>query len=269
MCNPLQTIQPGAHYPTMTTRIRVLTSVLAAALIFGCGGRRERTPPTPPAPTSAERAEALWFCQTDEAGAGWDCERDAELAARPRPTRLPTPAAPQAPTPPPPAGPELVELVPLETSAVPSVEQIAPAQPDPVKAPASPSATPQPQPPSQPDAAVDETLPLYQRLAYVPDRPVLLTDLPGEFYAVQLVAMSTKEDLETWASQHDLQGFSAALVENDDGERYFVLLLGVYRDRQTAERAAAALPDSIKDVKPWVRPMAHLQAAMVPIQNSG
>ncbi|MCZ6890483.1 MAG: SPOR domain-containing protein, partial [Gammaproteobacteria bacterium] len=47
-----------------------------------------------------------------------------------------------------------------------------------------------------------------------------------------------------------------------NGELYYVLLLGVYRDKSTAEEAAAQLPERIMSQNPWVRSMKSLQEAI-------
>jgi DamX protein len=103
--------------------------------------------------------------------------------------------------------------------------------------------------------------PEHVRLAYRPDRPTALTDLPADFYAVQLMAMSSKDSLEAFVAREGIRNMSAARVERD-GELFYVLLLGIYENAETARRAVASLPDEIGGAEPWIRPLGSLQSAM-------
>ena len=171
-----------------------------------------------------DRAEGIdWFCEPAEDG-GWDCVRDPARLANPRPVRLPKPLFANPAASPPEPGPKLappVEAPPLDPSA----------------------------------------LPLYQQLSFQPDRPTALADLPGTFYVIQLIALSTREDLEQYIADNDLPVMTGAVVEKG-GERFYALMAGIYTDRETAERAARSLPEELGAHGPWVRSMESLQAAM-------
>jgi DamX protein len=99
------------------------------------------------------------------------------------------------------------------------------------------------------------------RLAYRPPEAVPLTELPRDFYAVQLIAMNTREELEAFVQRHGIEGVSAARVERDDA-LYYVLLLGIYETLDKARRAVADLPGPFRDTTPWIRPLGSLQSAM-------
>ncbi|MEZ5559074.1 MAG: SPOR domain-containing protein [Pseudomonadales bacterium] len=99
------------------------------------------------------------------------------------------------------------------------------------------------------------------RLAYQPPQPLALTDLPGDFYAVQLLAMSSKEALERFVAGQSLQGLSAARVVRD-GRFFYVLLLGIYETRERAQQASRDLPPPFDRSEPWVRRLSSLQDAM-------
>jgi hypothetical protein len=71
----------------------IMLSLIVGSLVSGCGGRVER-PPETPVTLIPERGG--WFCQMHPSGTGWECVRDPELAANPRPDRLPGEARPQA-----------------------------------------------------------------------------------------------------------------------------------------------------------------------------
>ncbi|MDE0192681.1 MAG: SPOR domain-containing protein [Gammaproteobacteria bacterium] len=171
-----------------------------------------------------ERARDVdWFCEPAEDG-GWDCVQDPERVANPRPIRLPTP---------------------LFIDPGPS-----PSRP-------GPTLGPRLQAPPRDSSA----LPLYQQLAFQPQRPTALSDLPATFYVIQVIALSTPEDLDRYIADNDLPAMSGAVVEKD-GERFYALLAGIYTDRETAERATRSLPEALSAHGPWVRSMESLQAAM-------
>ena len=104
-------------------------------------------------------------------------------------------------------------------------------------------------------------MPLYQQLAYQPDRRTDLADLPGTYYAIQLIALSSQEDLGSFIADNNLSAMPGAVVEKD-GARFYALLAGVYTDRETAERAVRSLPEALIAHTPWVRSLESLQAAM-------
>ena len=180
-----------------------------------------------------ERArDADWFCEPAEDG-GWDCVRDPERVANPRPARLPKPLF----TDPGPIGLRPSQTPELPVEAPPPDSSAAPLQNSPA-------------------------LPLYQQLSFQPERPTALADLPGTFYVIQVIALSTRENLEQYIADNNLPVMSGAVVEKD-GERFYALLAGIYPDRETAETAARSLPQELSVHGPWVRSMESLQAAMV------
>ena len=206
----------------MTTR-RIVTLAALVLMLAGCANTTS---------TADSRAEWLvddrardvdWFCEPAEDG-GWDCVQDPERLANPRPVRLPKP---------------------LFANPVASLPQ-----------PGPPPALPVEMPPRDSSA-----LPLYQQLSFQPERPTSLADLPETFYVVQLIALSTQEDLEQYIAENDLPVMSGAVVEKD-GDRFYALLAGIYPDRDTAERAARSLPEELAAHGPWVRSMKSLQAAI-------
>ena len=214
---------------------RIVALVALVVVVAGCANTTS---------TADSRAEWLvdesardddWFCEPAEDG-GWDCVQDPERVANPRPLRLPKPLF----TTPGPSAP-----VPRQTLALP-VEAPLPDS----------SALPVDAPPRNSSA-----LPLYQQLSFQPERPTALADLPGTFYVIQLIALSTREDLEQYIADNDLPVMSGAVVEKD-GELFYALLAGIYADRETAERATRSLPEELSAHGPWVRSMESLQAAM-------
>ena len=155
------------------------------------------------AETIARAQERAWFCQMNELGTDWDCVQDAELARNPKPDRLPgrKPAAEASPV----TQDEITTPTqdPSLDAAAPVVQQPVPAEPPPVE------------------------VPRHIALSYRPAEPVALLDLPADFYAVQLVAVSSKKDLEEFAERHQIRGMSAARTYSQNQMNY-ILQLGIY-----------------------------------------
>ena len=103
-------------------------------------------------------------------------------------------------------------------------------------------------------------MPEHIRLSYRPPQPVAIVDLPDTFWAVQLIALSTKESLEAYADKYKIRGMSAARVVAGD-QLFYVLLLGIYETRENAEKASQNLPDPYH--KPWIRTIKSLKDAMI------
>jgi len=169
---------------------------------------------------------------------GWFCVQDPDLIANPRPRRLPTPFM------------ALPPARPAEGIRDSGLDARPPAPVD--AAPALPVETPPP-----PDSR-----PLYQQLAYQPEEAVSLVDLPGTYYAIQLVALESQEDLAAFVVDRGLPPMSGARVENG-GRIFYVLLAGVYADRETGQRAMDSLPESLRAMDPWLRPMSSLREGII------
>ena len=189
------------------------------------------------AQTIARAQERAWFCQMNELGTDWECVQDAELARNPKPDRLPG-RKPAAETSPPVSSdgisPELSEN---QDAASLAVEDSEPAEPPPAE------------------------LPVHIALSYRPAEPVALLDLPADYYAVQLVAVTRKRDLEDFAEQHQIRGMSAARTYSGE-QLFYILLLGVYETYENAELAARSLGPPFDETAPWIRPVGSLQRAI-------
>ena len=186
-------------------------------------------------------AQDDWFCEPAEDG-GWDCVQDPDRVANPRTLRLPKPL--------------FAQPGPAEQAST----SISPPSSPPSPAPRQPPDT------RVQDAPVEASIPLYQQLSYQPDQPMALTDLPGSFYAIQVIALASKEDLEQFIVENNLPVLSGAVVEKD-GELFYALLAGIYADRETAERAARSLPAKMSAPGPWIRSLESLQAAILRAQQ--
>ncbi len=113
-----------------------------------------------------------------------------------------------------------------------------------------------------PTGARETNVPAYRHLAYRPGREVAFTDLPDEFYAVQLLALASPEAVERFVAAAGVPGLAAARVERE-GRLFYVLLLGIYRNRPDAVRAVESSPTALHHPTPWIRPMHTLKQAML------
>jgi len=98
--------------------------------------------------------------------------------------------------------------------------------------------------------------------SYQPETPVSLIDLPGNYWAVQLIALSSQSELKAFMAELNLDELTGAMIEVK-GRRYYVALLGVYETRTLAEQAARNRPAALKGLEPYIRSMASLQSAMI------
>jgi septal ring-binding cell division protein DamX len=221
------------------------TIVLAIALA-ACGSTNPADDVAARAARAEMEAKKQWFCQVGTDDESWECVDDPGLVQDPQPERLPSAAT---------APPEPAVTEPFEEPAQPPQTDLADAPP--------PARQPSERLPEEPAAAESApTIPRYQQLAYQPEEAVSLLDLPQSFWAAQLIALATKEELEAYADEHHLVGMSAARVAVA-GNLFYVLLLGIYETRELAEAATADLPPPFDVDPPWLRSVGSLQKAIL------
>ncbi len=97
--------------------------------------------------------------------------------------------------------------------------------------------------------------------AFHPQKSTPVHELPGELFALQLIAVSSREQIENYAEQHDLYDLVAVPIQQH-GKRLYVLIAGFYQHEQDARRALELLPQEVRTQSPWVRQLAGLQALM-------
>lgn len=247
------------HRATRKT-FKFVTCLLLVSCIGACGGNR----PAPASNDDGKTEREPWFCQTGAARDAWECVQDEALAAKPQPIRKPpqpeqpgVPAArsPESLTPP-------VSNAPTQSAPpLPSVRPEVSTQARNAEAKAAEAArAAQAAKEAQAQRQRLQDLPPHIRLAYRPDKPTSIIDLPDEFWAVQLIALSSKEALEKYARDYDLKGMSAAQI-GVDGKPMYILLLGIYETRAFAEEASQNLPPPFD--QPWIRPLKGLKQAMI------
>ena len=119
-------------------------------------------------------------------------------------------------------------------------------------------ATGQPPTPS-PSRVANKTEPVIS--AQIDSQAQSLEDLPGDYWAVQLIALKSQKELREFMRSTQLDELSGAMIKVKD-RTWYVALLGVYEDRASAERAAAERPAVLQRYEPYIRSVASLQAAM-------
>lgn len=94
-----------------------------------------------------------------------------------------------------------------------------------------------------------------------PTEPALLADVPATHYAVQLIALQSEAALDGFVAERQLGAMTRVRVESG-GRLHFALVAGVYPSRGQADQAVAELTPALRALKPWVRTVGSLQAAM-------
>lgn len=221
---------------------RSMLRVISCIVLFGLVACSSKSP-APVAPADLpNKPGGDWFCEMHPNGEEWSCVRDENLSRHPKPSRLPEPKPIPVPvdarTPPPPARSSLA-------------------------AAANPQPAPLPEPVEAEVASVSgEQVPAHVRLAYKPEKPVSIIELSPDLYAIQLIAMSTPDALETFVEDNRLLGMSAARVANED-RVFYVLLLGIYESAEIAREAVAGIGPPLDKQTPWIRRLGSLQEAMI------
>ncbi|MFT7131990.1 MAG: septal ring-binding cell division protein DamX [Cyclobacteriaceae bacterium] len=215
-----------------------------------------------------------WFCYGEVRGAEWDCQNrpdaskvvatvdpatiepitfnpvailpvaDDQIAA-PQPERQEITAAPTQAQ----AISDDVVAVTVEPTVVPDTSMVREQE-------IEQEIEQAPEPASNVPAAINPSLP-----SLVGGSETLLSQ-PENFYTVQVIAMRSEENVLTYARLNGMQYPLYTRIANDDGP-WYVLLLGVYPDVNTAQQAMTdwLRAKSLK-VNPWVRQLGALQESI-------
>ncbi len=88
-----------------------------------------------------------------------------------------------------------------------------------------------------------------------------LDEFNDDAWAVQLIALQSSEEVETFIRDHNLQEPKYVEIESG-GANWYVLILDVFADRASADSAAEAWEtENEPSSRPWVRPVSSLKAA--------
>lgn len=84
-----------------------------------------------------------------------------------------------------------------------------------------------------------------------------LSEIPADYFTVQVVASSTIENLNAFATKYDLSNDLTAQVTVDD-KTWNVLLFGTYPTLEAAKEALTSIQDKV-DTSPWIRSVGSVQ----------
>ncbi|MEM6708436.1 MAG: SPOR domain-containing protein [Pseudomonadota bacterium] len=259
---------------------RLISGLLFALCLSGCGSRATTEPPA-----TAAAPKGPWFCEPTNDAEDWDCVNSPDRVANPKPSqplglllkrqeeakRLAEAKAE--------AEAEAAALAAQRASGngldLASMTDSLPAgnddnmtttgatafdvEDDAVDVQDTTAIAATPQTDAAPPAEDD---PLYLKLAYRPEQPTSLLELPPEYYAVQLMAFSSPQSLQRFFDTMGVDKLTAAEIESN-GELRYVLLLGIYPDFSSAQTATENLPQELEEFEPWIRRLGGLQAAML------
>lgn len=216
---------------TKTPFAAVCLVVACLILVAGCSNSRLRRTP-------AAAQNAPWFCQLNEARDDWVCIQDADLARYPRPERLPT------------------DIVEPEPAPLPVIRPTVTYESEPSQIGASEGSPVATEPT---DIAGTERLPAEADRTIEPSiEPVDLMSLPGDMYAVQLIAVANEPLADDFVREREV-GNAMTLMLAREGDLYYVVLLGIYESYADAQTAADHRPSSLANVEPWIRSLASIQ----------
>lgn len=84
-----------------------------------------------------------------------------------------------------------------------------------------------------------------------------LSSIPASNYTLQLSGASRQDTLEAFAKKN-LNGNYAIYKTQRNGNPWYVLIYGNYRNISEAKQAVSSLPTPVQAKQPWVRPMKHV-----------
>ncbi|OAT50910.1 inner membrane bile resistance protein [Proteus hauseri ATCC 700826] len=84
-----------------------------------------------------------------------------------------------------------------------------------------------------------------------------LASIPATNYTLQLSGASRQDTLEAFAKKN-LNGNYTIYKTQRNGNPWYVLIYGNYRNISEAKQAVSSLPAPVQAKQPWVRPMKHV-----------
>ncbi len=90
----------------------------------------------------------------------------------------------------------------------------------------------------------------------------VILNLPGDFFTVQLIAMKVENKVLDYATTNGIDKPLYVRILSQDTD-WYVLLLGTYPDRSSAEKAKSDWEGArVLKVQPWIRRLSPLQEAI-------
>jgi len=112
-------------------------------------------------------------------------------------------------------------------------------------------------------AIIENTDPAPESGAQGPHREAWLLAQQGELYSLQLLGSRSQKSVIAYVNRYQLDlSRSAYYRGNYRGGEWYVLMYGIYPDRQAALEARATLPAAIRKGKPWPRDLESVHKAI-------
>ncbi len=112
-------------------------------------------------------------------------------------------------------------------------------------------------------AIVEKTVPAPESGTQGPHREAWLLAQQGELYSLQLLGSRSQKSVIDYVNRYQLDLSRTAYYRgNYRGGEWYVLMYGVYPDRQAALEARASLPAVIRKGKPWPRDLESVHKAI-------
>lgn len=83
------------------------------------------------------------------------------------------------------------------------------------------------------------------------------------YYTLQLLSNTDEASVRSYVMRNIPPGEGDYFVTERDGQRWYSVVYGVYRNYAAAKQAAAALPSAFGKLKPWIRKIGSIQEQMI------
>lgn len=87
--------------------------------------------------------------------------------------------------------------------------------------------------------------------------------LDPDRYTLQILSLTKEFSSRAFIRKHRLEQQAAYFAVRKNDRTWYAVTYGLYDTVQAAEAAGKSLPDSIKDLKPWVRSTGRIQQSML------
>lgn len=112
---------------------------------------------------------------------------------------------------------------------------------------------------SAPKATATATAPVTAATGAVAGDAGAIKGAPGSHYTLQLSSSSNSANLNAWAKKENLQHYMVYQTVRN-GQPWYVLVSGIYANKDEAKRAVATLPADVQAKNPWAKPIHQVQS---------
>ncbi len=112
----------------------------------------------------------------------------------------------------------------------------------------------------KPAIAVASSEPPRSARAGAPNREAWLLQQPPGHFTLQLMSSGKEASIVSFIKKRRLESDTAYFRTLRNGKDWYAVVYSVYPSRDAAVAAASQLPDSLSDIKPWIRGMDSIHA---------